>query len=245
MQGEAQHQYLVSYVVNDSVAIDAGSVGFGLSLPAQRRITDVILSHCHLDHVASLPIFLDNVYQHGPQCVNVHGSDQTLAVLQQDMFNDRIWPDFVSLSTPASPFLKLNSIFGLVPVTIGKLRITPLPLVHIVPTYGFVIEDESSAVAIVSDTYHGSSVWPYLAKVPNLRAVLLECSFPDQLDWLADRALHLTPCSFAAEARYVPPSVRVVAIHIKPAWYDPVVAELQALGLPNLEIGQVGVEYHF
>lgn len=245
MQAESRYQYLVSYVVNDVIAIDAGCLGFGLSLGAQRRVTDVFLSHCHLDHVASLPIFLDNVYQHGPQCVTVHGSDQTLAVLQQDMLNDRIWPDFVSLSTQASPFLGLNHIFGVMPVSVGPMRITPLPLLHVIPTYGFLLEDDASAVAIISDTHHGSGVWTYLAKVPNLRAVLLECSFPDQLDWLADKAMHLTPTSFAAEARYLPPSVRIMAIHIKPAWYDPVVAELQALGLPNLEIAEVGVEYQF
>ena len=243
MLSEARYQYLVSYVVNDCIAVDAGCLGFGFPLAAQKQVTDLFLTHCHLDHVASLPIFLDNVFEYGPQCVVVHGSDQTLAVLQQDILNDRLWPDFISLSTPASAFLKLNELTPLQPVTVGDMRITPLPLLHVVPVFGFLIEDHDSAVAIISDTHHGSGVWEHIAKVPNLKAVLLECSFPDKLDWLADKAMHLIPRSFGAEIECLPAGVRVMAIHIKPAWYDPVVAELTALGLPAVEIGQTGIEY--
>ncbi|MDB5338710.1 MAG: metal-dependent hydrolase, beta-lactamase superfamily [Planctomycetaceae bacterium] len=245
MLGETRYQYLVSYVVNDRIAVDAGCLGFGFPLAAQKLVTDLFLSHCHLDHVATLPIFLDNVFEHGPECVVVHGSEETLSVLQQDILNDRLWPDFVSLSTPDSAFLKLNELTALQPVPVGDMRVTPLSLIHVVPVLGFLIEDPTSAVAIISDTYHGSGVWQHIAQIPNLKAVLLECSFPDQLVWLADKALHLIPKSFAAEIQSLPKSVRVIAIHIKPAWYEAVVDELLALGLPNIEIGQTGIEYQF
>ncbi len=245
MLGETRYQYLVSYVVNDRIAVDAGCLGFGCPLATQKLVTDLFLSHCHLDHVATLPIFLDNVFEQGPECVIVHGSDETLSVLQQDILNDRLWPDFISLSTPDSAFLKLNELTALQPVPVGEMLVTPLPLIHVVPVFGFLIEDATSAVAIISDTHHSSGVWQHLARVPNLKAVLLECSFPDQLDWLADKALHLIPKSFAAEIQSLPASVRVIAIHIKPAWYEPVVDQLLALGLPNIEIGLTGVEYQF
>lgn len=245
MQAESRFQYLVSYVVDDCVAIDAGCLGFGLPLAGQKQVTDLFLTHCHLDHVASLPIFLDNVYEYGPRCVTVHGSEQTLAVLQQDILNDRVWPDFVSLSTPASPFLVLDAIAPGQTVNVANLRITPLSLSHVIPTYGFLIEDEQSAIAIISDTYQGSGIWDQLAKVANLRAVLLECSFPNHLDWLAEKAMHLIPRSFVAEAAHLPAAVRFIAIHIKPAWYDKIVAELQASGMPNVEISKVGIEYQF
>ena len=245
MHAETRYQYLVSYVVNGRIAIDAGCLGFGYPLDSQKQITDLFLTHCHLDHVASLPIFLDNIYEYGPECVRVHGSEPTLQVMQQDMLNDRLWPDFVELSTPASPFLTLHPLTELTPVTVGSTRVTALPLTHVVPVYGYLIEDDHAAVAIISDTHHGSGVWQHLARVPNLRAVLLECSFPNRLDWLADKALHLTPKSFANEIRALPSTVRVIAIHIKPAWYEPTVSELMALGLPNVEISQVGIDYHF
>ena len=141
--------------------------------------------------------------------------------------------------------MRLDHIVALQPVTVGRLQITPLPLIHVVPTFGFLIEDATSAVAIISDTHHGSDVWTHLAQVNNLRAVFLECSFPNKLDWLADKAKHLIPRTFATEMQQLPATVRVIAIHIKPAWYDPIVAEIQALGLPNVEISQVGMDYQF
>jgi len=245
MQAESRYQYLVSYVVNESVAIDAGCLGFGLCLRSQKKISDVFLTHCHLDHIASLPIFIDNVYEVGPGCVTVHGSASTLNVLQSDILNDRIWPDFVSLSTPASPFLKLNELDPGVQVQVGDLQILPLELTHPIPTLGFAFSDRDSTIAIISDTHHGTSALAQVARDRKLKAVFLECSFPDHLDWLADKAMHLIPRTFAAELRQLPETVRVFAIHIKPAWYDLVVTELSRLGLPNLEIAEVGKIYDF
>lgn len=245
MNEESQYQYLVSYVVDGHVAIDAGSLGFGLTLGQQKSITDIFLSHCHLDHTATLPIFLDNVYEFGPECVTIHTNAHALKAIQTDILNDRIWPDFISLSTPASPFLKTNLLRSSIPVSVGKLLVTPIELKHPVPTVGFVIADQNAAIAVISDTYHGTGVLSRIARTPNLKAVFLECSFPDQLDWLADKAMHLIPRTFAKELTELPTDLRVIAIHIKPAWFEPVVTELLALGLPNVEIGEVGKSYEF
>ena len=82
-------QYAATYVINDIVAIDAGSIGFQSSIEVQRRIRHVFLSHGHMDHIASLPIFLDNVYQYGPEYVSVHAPQETLDSLRTDIiFNE-------------------------------------------------------------------------------------------------------------------------------------------------------------
>lgn len=245
MHGETRFQYLVSYIVDGHVAIDAGCLGFGLSLTEQRQITDIFLSHCHLDHTASLPIFLDNVYEYGPDCVTVHANAHALAALQTDMLNDRLWPDFVALSTSESPFLNLSELVPLQKVAAGGLTVTPLQLNHVVPTLGFVIADDHSAIAVISDTHHGTGVLSIVAKIPKLKAVFLECSFPDRLAWLADKAMHLVPETFSGEIKALPPGIRVIVIHVKPAWYEPVVNELMALSLSNVEIGEVGKVYEF
>jgi cAMP phosphodiesterase len=245
MQAESQYQYLVSYIVDEHIAIDAGSLGFGLSLFEQKQITDVFLSHCHLDHTASLAIFLDNVYQAGPDCVTVHGNSHALAALQTDILNDRIWPDFVSLSTPESPFLRLSELSPLKPVSVAGLTVTPVELKHVIPTFGFIVSNAAVSIAVISDTHHGTGVLSVVGKIPNLKAVFLECSFPNQLDWLADKSLHLIPRTFAAEIRLLPKGTRIIAIHIKPAWHDLVVTELRTLGLSNIEIGEVGKVYEF
>ena len=94
--GDVSRNFSHSLVVNDAVAIDAGCIGFLPSIDEQRKIRHVFLSHTHLDHVCSLPIFLDNVYEYGPDCPVVHAGPRCCSSLQRDFFNDRVWPDFVA-----------------------------------------------------------------------------------------------------------------------------------------------------
>src|SRR6516225_762835 len=87
-------QYLTSFLIDDALAIDAGSLGFFRTPREQARIKHVLLSHSHMDHIASLPLFLENAYG-GPGVVTVHGSEWVLSCLQSDLFNDRVWPNFI------------------------------------------------------------------------------------------------------------------------------------------------------
>src|SRR5436305_2452164 len=98
-------QFLTSYLINDTLALDAGGLGFAVPLDEQRRVRHVLITHTHLDHIASLPIFLENVYGRAAEPVTVHGSQEVLDCLQHDFFNDRVWPDFVNLSRANPPFL--------------------------------------------------------------------------------------------------------------------------------------------
>ena len=52
-------QLLSTYIVNQNVAIDAGSLGTMVPAVEQNRVSDIFLSHCHMDHVTSLPFFLE------------------------------------------------------------------------------------------------------------------------------------------------------------------------------------------
>ena len=106
-------QFLVSFLVNDEVAIDAGSIGLLADLQRQRRVKHVFITHEHLDHVATLPIFLENVYDPGPECVEVLASREVLDFLHGDMFNGRIWPDFIDLSRPSNAFVRTTAIESL------------------------------------------------------------------------------------------------------------------------------------
>jgi phosphoribosyl 1,2-cyclic phosphodiesterase len=60
-------QYLTSIRINDSICLDAGSIGFHADLEVQRAIRHLFLSHSHIDHIASLPMLLDNVFGEHPE----------------------------------------------------------------------------------------------------------------------------------------------------------------------------------
>ncbi len=237
--------FLSTYVIDDVVAIDAGGLGLLGDLSAQFRIRDVFLTHSHIDHIASLPIFLETVFQSSERCVTLHASAATLESLRKDIFNGRAWPDFIGMSESGVPFVKVEVLEPGHEVDLGSLNLTPIAVDHVVPTLGFLVNDVGVTVAIPSDTGPTELFWRTAAAAPDLKGVFLEVSFPDDMAGLAQLSKHLTPSAFAGEIRKLAREVPFIAVHIKPRFYDKVVAELNALGLPNVRVGNPGETYVF
>lgn len=245
--GANPHQYSTSYLLNDTVALDAGGIGFYDDPDRQSRVKNIIVTHSHIDHVASLPIFVENAYEGKSDCVTIHASQVVLDSLQRDIFNDRLWPDFIKMSPPdaKAPFLKLKTVEPGRSFELDGLRFTPVEVDHLVPTIGFLIEDGRSAILIVSDTGPTEDIWKVAARVPKLKAVFLEASFPDSMKWLAEASKHLTPSMFKTEANKLGKETKFIAVHIKARWREQIIDELGRLGMPDLEIGRFGVVYEF
>ena len=242
-------QHLTTFLINDCLAIDAGSVGL-MELASQRAIRHLFLSHAHIDHLATLPIFLDNVFQPGRTAPQVYASREVWSTLTSDLFNERLWADLTRVATEESAFYNAVPIASEVPLEIEGLRITPVAVDHGVPTLGFLIEEQTTAILIVSDTGPTSRIWE-LANAPTfrskLRAVYLECSFPNSLEWLAKKTNHLCPRLFEAElAKLHPtPAAQTVAVHLKAAMHDLLVKELRELSLPNFCFGVETSQWEF
>jgi ribonuclease BN (tRNA processing enzyme) len=243
---ESRHlQFLSTYLINDTLAIDAGCIGLYRSPLEQARVRHILISHTHMDHIASLPVFLENVHALGHDCVTIHGSAAVLDCLRQDLFNDRVWPNFIAYSVQGIPFLKLALLQSGQPVELEGLTITPVAVNHVVPTLGFIVADASSAVVIPGDTGPTEEIWQLANDTPHLKAVFLEASFPDRMAALAARAKHLTPALFAQEVKKLRRQVLLVAIHVKALFHDQIVQEMDALGLANLTLARFGETYEF
>ncbi|MFI5456221.1 MAG: MBL fold metallo-hydrolase [Isosphaerales bacterium] len=237
--------FLSSYVIDDVVAIDAGGLGLLGDLAAQFHIRDIFLTHSHLDHVASLPMFLETVFQASDRSVTLHAGASTVESLRRDLFNNRVWPDFIGLSERGIPFVKLETLEARRAVEVAGLRLTPIAVDHVVPTLGFLVEAPGVTVAIPSDTGPTEEFWHAAGAAANLKAVFLEASFPDAMSDMAALSKHLTPAMFAGEARKLTRQVPFIAVHIKPRFYDTVVAELNALEFPEVQVGIPGGIYVF
>ena len=74
-QPPSDQQFLVTYLINDRVAIDAGSIGLLADLKRQEQVEHVFVTHQHIDHIATLPILLENVYEPGPKTIHVRASE--------------------------------------------------------------------------------------------------------------------------------------------------------------------------
>ena len=235
---------LISYVINEQVAIDAGALGL-LPLREQQRLRAVFVSHSHADHIATLPMLIDNVYCPGPECLKVYGHEATLRDLQHHIFNDRIWPDVLQLAAADSPFVEFQPVVHGQTIDIAGLRITPFEVNHTLPSLGFVIEERQAAVAVVADTAPCDAIWEFLADFEQLRAVFLEISFPNRLQWLADVAKHLTPNSFLAETRKLATPVTWYITHTKLEHSEAISCEVAELQIPNCKFAMGGECYRF
>ena len=244
-QDSRSRQYVSTYLINGTVAIDAGCLGFWGTPQEQRAVRHVFLTHSHTDHIASLPIFTENVWTPSDDCPEIYGSAETLDVVQRDIFNNRIWPDFVALSAGMPPFLRMREVHSGVPVTVDGLTITPVKVDHLVPTVGFVVSDRDAAVIFGGDSGPTDTIWQIAHQTPRLRAVFLEACFPNSMAALAKASLHLTPEMFAREVAKMPSGITVIAVHIKVCYRDQVVRELHDLHLPKLEIGECEQDYEF
>src|SRR3990167_1433770 len=83
-----------SFLIDDSILIDAGTGVGDLTLEQMRRIDHVFLTHSHLDHIAALPLMLDAVSSLRNTPVPVPALPETIVAMQVHVFNNVIWPDF-------------------------------------------------------------------------------------------------------------------------------------------------------
>lgn len=241
----ADSQFLVSFLVNDTVAFDAGPLGLLADLARQERVRHVFLTHEHLDHIATLPILLENVYRPGPDCVELLGLPHVLEVVRRHVFNGRVWPDFFALSTEADRFVRSTPLTALEPIERAGLAITPIPVSHGIDTIGFLVDDGRAAVAFPSDTGPTDGLWRHLAAAPRLDAVFLEVSFPNGYAGLATTTGHHCPATFAREVAKLDREVRWIVVHRKARFAAEIARELAALRLPGVELVQPGVAYEF
>jgi len=238
-------QYLSTCLVNGNVALDAGTLGFLGTPEEQAAVGHVFLTHAHLDHIASLPIFLENVYDLRAVSPVVHACREVLDVLQRDVFNDRLWPDFVSLSKQVRPFLRLAVLEPGETVVVEGLSVTAVPVSHVVPTFGFLLRDAGGTVAYIPDTGPTEDIWRRAADCADLRAVVVETTFPDEMAWLAETSQHLTPSLLRAELAKLGRAVPTYIVHLKARYRHVVRDQLAALGLPHVALMEPGRTYPF
>ena len=77
---------------------------------------------------------VENGFDLTQPAVTVHGQAATIDAVRRHIFNDVIWPDFIRLSRPERPFLRLQEIVDERPLTVEGLTLLPVAVNHIVPT---------------------------------------------------------------------------------------------------------------
>jgi cAMP phosphodiesterase len=235
------------FLVNDTVMLDAGTITSALTIEQQSRITDVFISHTHLDHIKSLLFLADNVIGRVRKPVNIRSIPKVLDAIRKHLMNDVIWPDFTKIPTPRDPVLVYAAFTALRPLRVAGLTVKAVPMNHPVPAVGFLVSDRQTSFIYTADTGPNERIWKEAAKARNLKGIIVDTSFPNAMDMVAGLSGHFTPAQLAADLNKakVPFATPIYIYHIKPVHKKNVIADLKALGRKNVKVLQEGKTYTF
>lgn len=241
--GETPKHRTCAFLLDDRLAIDAGSLTSGLELSSQFKLEAVLVSHAHLDHVRDLATIADNRAQHGCPPLQVVGTRPTLDILRKHFFNDLLWPDFTAIPSKKEPTIVYKVLRPEVRAEIAGFGVKAIAVSHTIDTSAFVVDKNGVAIAYSGDTGPTERLWEVLNEQRDLRALLMEVSFPNESQRLATLSGHHTPQTLIKDLeKYVRPNeLPTLLYHIKPAFQAEVekqCAKLKGVDLSVLSIGE-------
>ncbi len=233
-----------AFLVNDRILVDAGTVPGALPVDEQLDIEHALISHPHLDHVVGLAYLVDTFAgARARRPVVATSVEPVVNALRTHAFNNVMWPDFSTIPTTDAPVLKFRTLAEEAEQRVADLWVTPVRVDHTVPTVGFIMHDGEVGFIYSGDTGPTERIWRTARGLRGLRALIIECAFPNRLDWLAAASCHLTPALLQRELDKVSPDLPVWIYHIKPQFYQETAEELARIDPARIQILEQGKTY--
>jgi 3',5'-cyclic-nucleotide phosphodiesterase len=244
--GETPTHRTSAFVLDDRLAIDAGALTRGLDLAAQCALEAVLISHAHLDHVRDLAMIADNRLTFGCPPLRVVATRPTIDVLKAHFFNGLLWPDFTAIPSKRAPTLRYQVLRPEVRTAVAAgYTVRAVEVTHTIDTCAFILEKNGRSIAYSGDTGPTDRLWELLNDEPNLRALLMEVSFPNEHQRLATLSGHHTPQTLALDLKRLahPADLPTLLYHIKPAVQSAVEKQCARLKGLNLSVLKIGDEF--
>lgn len=241
--GETPRHRASTFLVDGTLAIDAGAVTRGLDLDQQAKLEACLVSHAHLDHVRDLATLADNRCQMRCAPLIVASTKATIQSLKQHFFNGVLWPDFsvIPSGVPGRSTIEFVELDLETPTLVANRTVKAIAVSHTIDCAGFVVESNGAALAYSGDTGPTDRFWQVLDATPNLKGMLIEVSFPDREAGLAKVSGHYTPASLALDLRKYSRSETMPTFlyHIKPLYQREVETECARLTGLALEVPRI------
>jgi cAMP phosphodiesterase len=214
-------------LVDNDVLIDAGTGIGDLELEDLDSIRHVFLTHAHLDHIAGLPMLADRVFDENFEVpLTVYARAETLQAVQDHLFNGIIWPDFTKLPSPENPMLRWHVCSPGDTITIGHRDFYAVDVMHTVPSLGFTVQNSGGVFAVSGDTRTNETLWPVLNACDDLRVLVIEVSFPDEMARLALDSGHYTPKSLTDDLKRLRHEPEIWLTGMKPGEEERIFAQV-------------------
>jgi ribonuclease BN (tRNA processing enzyme) len=213
---DATHN-LTGYLIDDRIAVDAGTLTSKLTLAQQARIDTVFITHAHADHIRDLPHLILNRFSQETAPLTIVAAEDVMEMLAGHVFNGEVWPDFQKFVSPATGKAALE--YKALPygkkAKVNGIQFTPVRVHHSVSAAGVILESGGQSIVFTGDTGPTSEIWKRANKSEGVVAVITEASFPNDYQQMACESGHLTPETLAEELTKITVDAPVYASHRK------------------------------
>lgn len=222
-----RHLRTTSILVDQDILIDAGTGVADLSLMELSLIDHILLTHSHLDHVATIPFIVDTVGGMRAKPLTVHAIPATIEILRNHIFNWSIWPDFSQIPTPEKPFMQYQAIQLGQTVEFGGRKFTVLPANHTVPAVGYQVDSGKTSLVFTGDTTTNDPLWNIVNRIANVKYLIIETAFCNRDKELAILSKHLCPSMLADELGKFEGNAEIYITHLKPGEIELTMQEVE------------------
>jgi len=244
---ESQTTSCVCFLIDNTLAIDAGSLTSKLSITEQQNLKAILLTHQHYDHIRDIPGIALNLSLWGAS-IEVYATADVRATIETNLLNGKVYPKFQNL--PANkPTVSLKVIKPYQPQMIDGHNILAIPVNHFDTTVGYQVSDKlGKTIFYTADTGPGlSECWKRVSP----RLLISDVTKPNVYEEFTKETGHLTPNLLKRELTvfqelkgYLP---HVIAVHMDTGLEQQIKAELadvaEALNI-SITVAQEGMELH-
>lgn len=225
------------FLVDDSLLLDAGTIGAVLSEDEQWAVSEILLTHAHLDHIKAIPFLADNIILKGAgHQVRIRSIAPVLKALKDNLLNDVIWPDFTVIPSREDAVLLFEDLDSMKEYLFNGYKVTAYEVNHSVPAVGYLVEDSAGKrILYTGDTGPTDGIWK--ACEGQVHAAIIEVSMPNSMEEMAVITGHLTARLLGAELEKMKRMPdRIFVTHPKPQYVSTILDELTELGHGNIEL---------
>jgi phosphoribosyl 1,2-cyclic phosphodiesterase len=220
---------LVTLLIDDILALDAGGLTSSLSIEAQLQLKAVLLTHQHYDHIRDIPAIAMNALFYETD-IHVYSTQEVHDALAAHWLNGTTYANFLE-KPQDNPRIKFTEIKPNETVQIAGYDILAVPVSHSVSAVGYqVTSPDSKIIFYTGDCGPGlADSWQYIS--PQL--LITEVTAPNRYEDFGRRSHHLTPSllkeelvSFQKLKGYLP---QIILVHMNPRQEKEIEAEIAPL----------------
>ncbi|MCX5814412.1 MAG: MBL fold metallo-hydrolase [Proteobacteria bacterium] len=225
-----------SFLVNDTLLIDAGTVTEVLDDKQLGRIKNVIISHTHIDHVKGIFPFADELAMMNIEGLKLLSVKNILDIISKNLFNNLIWPDFTIIPSVNNAIINLQEIALEQESLIDNIIIKPVLMTHTVYTVGYVIKEGEKGFMFTADTGPTKRFWEVAREEKGIEFIIADVSFPNRLEGMAKISGHMTLSILIEHLdRFGLDDMPVYISHIKPIFLNEILNELTLSERSNIK----------